>query len=363
MNELNWIFNLRPQVSDFLKEMQSQNVSGYYRYTYSSDLYDDKIHWNVGSSVFALKIYYTLGIENSEAIKAASAYIRSFLHKDGLIYDDFIYKKGRLRKFLSAIKHANLDNIFNQQYKRAETRQCYSALMLHQQLPKQQIKILIPNTEKEIESYLAKLNWRQPWGAGSHFSHLMFFFNLALQTNQIDNDTFEKLTNHAITWVNRLQNTNTGSWYRGNPPDRLKVNGAMKILTGLIIADKVEFAYPEKLIDLCLNVSNDEGACDNFNIILVLNYASKLLDKHYRQAEIKTFALERLNIYKRFYHESKGGFSFRPQGTNTHYYGAKIAKRANEPDIHGTVLFLWGISIIAQILGIDTELGFREFKT
>jgi len=363
MKELDWLYNLRPQVSNFLESMQSHNIQGYYRYSYSGDIYDDSFHWNAGSSVFALKIYYTLAIENPEAIKVASTYIRSFLHQDGLIYDDFIYKKGRLRNFLSAIKHNNLENIFNQQYKRAETRQCYSALMLHKQLPKQPITIPLPDTEKEIDIYLKKLNWQQPWAAGSHFSHLMFFFNLARQTNQIDKETFAQLTHYAISWINRLQNSNDGSWYSGNPSARFKVNGAMKILTGLIAVNKVEFAYPKKLIDLCLSVTNDETACDNFNIILVLNYASKLLARKYRQQQIEKFALDRLKIYKKHYYEEKGGFSFLSKQANTRYYGVKITRGFDEPDIHGTIMFVWGISIIAQMLNIDNELGFKEHKT
>jgi hypothetical protein len=265
VKELDWLYNLKPEVSGFLESMQSHKIQGYYRYSYSGDIYDDSFNWNPGSSVFALKIYYTLGIENPEAIKSASTYIQSFFHQDGLIYDDFIYKKGRPRAFLSGIKHHSLENIFNQKYKIAETRQCYSALMLHDQLPKQLLKISIPSTEKEIDVYLNKLNWQQPWDSGSHFSHLMFFLNLARQSNQIDQETFENLSNCAISWVNRLQNANDGSWCNGNPSARFKVNGAMKILSGLIAAGRQEFSYPEKLIDLCLSVSNNETACDNFN--------------------------------------------------------------------------------------------------
>ena len=63
------------------------------------------------------------------------------------------------------------------------------------------------------------------------------------------------------------------------------------------------------------------------------------------------------------YYEDKGGFSFLIGQTNTRYYGVKIAKGLNEPDIHGTIMFVWGISIIAQILGIESELGFKEHKT
>jgi hypothetical protein len=101
----------------------------------------------------------------------------------------------------------------------------------------------------------------------------------------------------------------------------------------------------------------------HFNIILVLNYASKLLDKTYRQQEIEAFALERLKIYKEHYYKDKGGFSFLDKQANIRYYGVKITKGLGEPDIHGTIMFVWGISIIAQILNINNELGFKEHKT
>lgn len=363
MEELNWLYELKPQISMFLNDMRSQKNPGYYRYSYSGDIYDDEFHWNVGGSVFALKIYYTLGINDPELIEQACDYVKSFIHKDGLIYDDFIYKKGRVRNFLSAIKHNNLDNLFNYQYVRAETRQCYSALLLHDKLTGIQINSPIQGSKDDIDRYLAKLNWKQPWSAGSHFSHLMFFLKLAYKSSQIDKQLFDELTAHSISWVNQLQSSDDGSWYHGNPTDRFKVNGAMKVLTGLIAVNKVDFSYPEQLVDLCLNVSNDQTACDNFNIILVLNCASKLLKRSYRQKEIEVFALKRLALYKKHYHEAKGGFSFLVDNANEYYYGVKISKGKNEPDIHGTIMFLWGISIISQILDINDDLKFNEQLT
>ncbi len=58
----------------------------------------------------------------------------------------------------------------------------------------------------------------------------------------------------------------------------------------------------------------------------------------------------------------KKGFSFHKEKANDVYYGARISRGIKEPDIHGTVLFLWGISIIVQILGIEAEFGFQEFR-
>ena len=70
-----------------------------------------------------------------------------------------------------------------------------------------------------------------------------------------------------------------------------------------------------------------------------------------------------MKIYKEHFYEEFGGFSFLQNKANTHYYKFKISKGKDEPDIHGTVLFLWGVSIICQILKIETSFSFKEFKT
>lgn len=360
--ELDWLNDLKDEVLHFLNHQKSITKKGYYKYSYSGDIYDDRINWNVGSSVFALKLYYVLGIEKNHIIQDTCRYIKKFIHSDGLIYDEFIYKKGFIRNFLASIKNKNFNDLLNNQYKRAETRQSYSALMLYDELSND-IKFSFPKTEKEIDIYLSKLNWNEPWGAGSHFSHLMFFYRAAKEAKNIDMSTYDLLVNYAINWVNKLQNSQDGGWYKGKQGNRYVVNGAMKILTGLIAVDKTDFNHPQELIDTCLKATNDIDACDNFNIILVLNYASKLLNREYRQNEIEEFALNRLEKYKAHYKKEQGGFSFFTFHSNTRYYSAKITKGYNEADIHGTVLFMWGISIIVQILGLEKEFEFKEFLT
>jgi hypothetical protein len=360
--KIDWLFTLKPNVLRFLDEMKSHKRTGYFRYSYSGDLYDERKKWNVGASAFALKIYYTLRMKKNQAIEDTAQYIKSFQKTNGLIYDDLICRKRFLPNMCVSLKNRSFTDLLNEQYKRAETRQCYSALMLYDELPNN-VGLSVPKDEKDVDNYLSSLSWDKPWGAGSHFSHLMFFLMLALKTGRIKHETFEYLTNYAMRWVNCLQHPEDGSWYSGTPGSQQKVNGAMKIITGLIAADKIDFDYPEKLVDLCLDAVNDESACNNFNIIFVLNYAAKLLDKNYRQPEIEKFALERLNTYWQHYHSDKDGFSFYPGRANDCYYGARITKGLNEPDIHGTVLFLWGISIIVQMLGLEKELDFREFKT
>lgn len=359
--ELDWLYDLKNEVQTFLSHQKSSVKKGYYHYSYSGDIFDENINWNVGSSVFALKLYYLLGIEKNQDVLDTINYIKSFQNKDK-IYDHFIFQKGFMRNLLGSLKNKNFSNLLNHQYKSAETRQSLSALMLYGELP-DNLKLDIPTSKEEIEKHLNDLNWNEPWGAGSHFSHLMFFYRVAKEMGQISLKEYDTYTNIAIEWINNIYHTDTGGWYKGDQTNRYVVNGAMKILTGLIAVDKVFIPNPEALIDTCLEATNDLDACDNFNIILVLNYASKQLQRNYRQKEIEIFALNRLQKYKAHYKKEQGGFSFFLNGANTRYYGAKITKGLNEGDIHGTVLFMWGISIIIQILGLESEFDFREFLT
>jgi hypothetical protein len=362
MNGIEPLYHLKENILRFISFMKSHTVEGYYRYSYGGDLYDEETHWNLAASVFAIKIYYTLGVEDNCDIDAAANYIKTFQYKNGWIYDNLVFRKSILRNALASLRQGNFSNLLNTNYKRAETRQCYSALMLYDKLP-ENIHLPVPQNEEQVRDYLSSFVWSRPWDAASHFSHLMFFLALALKTGKMEPQTFEHLTSFAVEWTNRLQHPRDGCWYIGDPSLRQKINGAMKIISGLIAADMVNFDYPEKLIDFCLTSANDQDACDNFNTIFVLNYAAKLLDKNYRQPEIEEFALQRLNTYWKHYHNDKNGFSFYPYRANDIYYGARITRALNEPDIHGTALFLWGISIIVQLLGLEKQFNFREFKT
>jgi len=356
MGNISWLFELKEKVPQFLESLKGKRKPGFFHYSLSGDLYNENVKWGLGNTVFAVKIYYTLNLLDQlpfEERKAMADFIKNFQKKDGTIYDPLVKRKAALRNLLSSLKNFDFNNILGQQTIIAETRQAISALKLLGEKPNIFYQ-KFPKTEKEIKKYLSKLNWEKPWGAGAHFSCLIFF----LKNSDLRNK--EALINFAIDWVNKFQNSKDGSWYKGNPSLQQKINGAMKVITALKVANRINFQYPEKLIDLCLSAKNDEHACDNFNIIYVLHYASKIVGNNYKFGEIKQFVRERLEIYRNHYFPEIGGFSFLPKKANQIYYGAKITKGLNEPDIHGTCMFLWGISIIAQILGIDKELKFNE---
>lgn len=353
---MDWIFDLKDRVPLFLKSLKDDNNPGFYHYSLTGDLLSEPEHWGLGNTVFAAKILYTLNLLETLSVDEKAdilGFLYSFRRKNGAFYDPAIRKKSAPNRIKTALSTNNYTNLFYKQTKKAETRQTLSVLKLLNQRIRIPENFIFKNKEK-TNRYLNSLNWHNPWGAGSHVSHLLFFLTYSNLKNK------DELINYIIEWTNQLQSPENGSWYKGNPSIQLKINGAMKILTALKASNKMNFNYPDKLIDLCLSARNDDHACDNFNIIYVLKYANELCGSNYRHAEIASFALERLDIYRQFYFPEIGGFSFLPQKAQNSYYGARITRGLQEPDIHGTVMFLWGISIIAQIIKVNDRLGFNE---
>jgi hypothetical protein len=345
--------------------MKGKVKGGYYRYSYSGDLVDEHTHWGLGNAVFATKALYTIGaldeVDGKKEKKKLAEFITSFQRPDGCIYDPLV-ARGRL---LNSIKHAvrtlDFSNIRSVKTIRAETRQAMSSLRLLGAKP-QYMFSEIPYTSEGIERYLVALNWCDPWSAGSHFSHLLFFYDYNASVFSYRQAESQQLIGKAIDYVNKMQSNKEGVWYQGMSTSlQHKINGAMKILTGLKATGQMNFLYPDRMIDLALSAVNDGQACDNFNIVFVLKNANEMTGGSHRLNEIQDFCKRRLEIYREYYHSDIGGFSFYRGHSNTTYYGARITRGLNEPDVHGTCLFLWGIALIIQILGVQEQFKFNEF--
>jgi hypothetical protein len=362
---IDWLFELKNKVPVFLDKLKGKK-RGFFHYSLTGDLYHENENWGLGNTVFATKIYYTLNMIDllpEDEIKSIISFIRGFQRSDGSIYDPLISRKVSLIDRFYAARNFDFSNFRAQKTKRAETRQSFSALQLLNSRPDLPY-LQIPYTTEGIDKYLSSLDWNEPYGAGSHFSHLLFFLHINKEMFGIYEESTDELIDYAINWVNKLQSANDGSWYRGrNILLPQKINGAMKVITGLKAVNKLSFSYPEKLIDLSLSTANLEQACNILDVVYVFRYANELTGGNYRYKDIEDFCYKWLKICREHYFPEIGGFSFFRHKANQSYYGAKITKGLNEPDIHGTVLLLWGIALISQIIGIDKELGFKEFIT
>lgn len=357
--EIDWLMNIKERVYSFIQEMNANKDFSYFKYSYSGDLYDSNTKWGLGQLVFATKILYMIDkikeLDPNHRLNLINA-INSFQTKDGYYTDATLFKPNT-RSIVGKLLGGKKDS-YREEVKRAETRQSFAALLALDS--KSSYPFLhIPYSKKGIERYLKKLDWTQPWAAGSHFSHLLFFLYYNKELLGFHKDDADELIDYAIKWANRLQSPTDGCWCSGEVPSLQNVNGAMKILVGLSAVKRLTFSYPEKIIDTSLKIGKNTDACNDFNVVYVLYCCNKIED--YRSDEIRDFCLKRLSQYRQYYHEDKGGFSFHLDKANDVYYRAKITKGLNEPDIHGTVMFMWGITLISKILKRD--LGLKELIT
>lgn len=355
---IRWIEEVIDKLPEFAERMRGEKTPGFYRYSWSGDLLPEG-HWGIGNTVFAAKILYMLNQLTPEYTDEMAKFILSFQGSDGSIYDPMIKRKSRLSRLKRIVLSQDTNNLFYEQTRRAETRQAFAALRCLNSMPRYPY-LQVPGSKEEIKRYIDQLNWNQPWDAGSHVSHLAFFLNMPYAGQTMDDlKNKSKLSEHLFFYCNKYRQSD-GSWFSlgENVSNQFKVNGSMKMVTAYQAAGKADIGMEKELIDLCLSAANYECACDQFNIICVLNQCIQNTD--YRHDEIEMFALKRLRIYKEYYWPKYGGFSFLKGKANMTYYDACLSKGLPEPDIHGTVLFLWGIVLVAEILDVADKFNLRR---
>lgn len=338
----------------FVGSMENMSVKGKYRFSYSGDLIAEKMHWGLGQTTFATRILYIINSLNEQKKSELADFILSFQTNKGAFFDKEIAKKSINSRVTRAIKNCNIGYLSNAVNIRAETRQALAALINLDRFP----KVYFRDTElseKSILKYVNSLDWSNPWSAGSHFNHQLFF--LCFDPDISD----AQKTSYVRMFLDNLANycQKDGFYQKDKTINaNIMVGGMMKILMGLSLFDKAkEFILPG-FADLCLDKMKALDACENFNTVYTLYQCATYSD--YRRDEIEKFALYTADRWKDFYYSQYGGFSFSKKKSGVSYYGAVVSKGLNEPDLHGTAMFVWGFLIIAKILGIDGEVGLRE---
>ena len=313
----------------------------------------------LGFSCFAIKIFYILGywekLSDEEKINWGN-YINKFQQNilnipnnsyvDNVLVDNYLnIDFSRIHKDFAKFLLNNL-NIKNYDSKkdnlqtsvRAETKQAISTLYQVSLRPKYNYD-QFPNKKNELDEFFKKLDWSKPWNAGAQYAGICVF-----SKNIDSHETLEYLHKFSDSIVN----PNNGAYYLGSQPNKSElINGTMKVISGLDWIDQ-DIHYPKKLIDLCISSFPENDGCDLVDIIYVIFQCSKVTN--YKKKEIINYVSEILKIIKNHYFRETGGFSYFLNKSQTHYYGVKISKGLNHPDIHGTTLLIWALSMIREIL-------------
>ncbi|MBN1256391.1 MAG: hypothetical protein JXA52_01660 [Planctomycetes bacterium] len=338
-------------ILNWLKTVQVEGQPGRFRMCNEGALVAPDSTTGLGASCFALKIAYTTRIISAfsvDEIKEWMQYICSFQAISGgqagyfedprmlASVDGLRFRRFHLHLPFSLIKDLGV--------RRAETRQACAALLSTDREAPHELTF-VPKTVAAMQRYCRKLDWRNPWSAGSHLSHMAFF--LQYNANYFGKtEVRDKLL--PILWqeLDRVCDHDTGAWLQGSPDTAKTVNGAMKVLTAYAACDR-QPEQPEKLIDLCLATVIKADGCHLLDSLYVLHQCAKICS--HRKDEIKEVAEDAAIQIEEFWRED-GAYSFFPDRSQTSYYGQKVSLGYLESDLHGTHLFTWALCIIDEIL-------------
>ncbi|MBI4256904.1 hypothetical protein HY626_02510 [Candidatus Uhrbacteria bacterium] len=358
MESTAWLSYALSHIPVFVKQQQG-STPGFYRYSVSGDLFGENTHWGLTSRVFATKILYMVDRLDETTSRDLISRIKTFENNDGSLFDPLLVKKSFLPSLLTSLRQQDLQGLLHhtQMLKRAETRQSTAALFCLGSSPTRPYRG-ISETSEELRRFLRSLSWHLPWNAGSHVSHVLFFLHHNHRVFGLYQDSYQELLGEIRSFLSTIQSPTDGFWYRGSSVSMTqKINGAMKVLTGLMVIEETSIPFVEKIIDTTLSHPSEEGACCSIDALYVLWACSR--KTAYRHAEIERYALHKISEIKEYYQEESGGFSFYRGRTNARIYGAKVTSGKNEADLHGSVLYVWGLVMIAEILGM-ANIPYRQ---
>ncbi len=313
----------------------------------------------LGFLCYALKTMYTINepqLDNIDYLSGAINKINSFQnvktkYRKGYFVDpNYVkaFKKNYYKIFIKNVVKFALRRIrFNEinpnkklnEFLRAETKQSLATISQFNKLP--EINFCdYPKSEIEVKKFISKLDWRFPWNAGAQVSGICVFISFDKNKKELGkyiNSELEKLVQ------------SDGAYYKGSIDNESeKINGAMKVLTGLDWLN-IPIHKPKELIDLCLSHNPNSEGCDIVDVIYVLFKCNEQIE--YKKTEIKNYVEKLIPTIMSHYKKEEGGFSYYVNKSQEFYYGVKISEGKNEADLHGTTLLTWALSMIFSILG------------
>lgn len=349
---IDWIETSRNQFEYFIDKTIHLDAKSPISLTLSGDKLPQHEDWGLAQITFLLRIHYILNQPYTIQVDKLLKRITQFAH-DGYIFDKALHKiqLGRRRYYKNALKFK--PNYVDEHIAIAESRQAIATLLTYDYEMK---KIYYKSISK---TYLT--NWKSlfyntfnssnPWGDSSYINHLIFFSQFeSLERKQ-------EITSYFQDWVSKNRNDKDYTFADKNQSVAMKIGSTMKVLMALDSLGLTRYGVHEKLVDFILESEANGDACELFNTVFILKQCAML---NYRLDEMKSFALNKVDSWKAYYHKNYGAFSFNEGKSSTIYYGFNVGKGFNEPDYHGSAMFYWGFLIVAEILGIKEELNLKS---
>ncbi|MBN1493696.1 MAG: hypothetical protein JW938_06065 [Candidatus Omnitrophica bacterium] len=357
---------MQEEIGQWLESMSKGLEPGRFRFCKESSYVPVKGHYGMVSTVFAMKIAWQTGIWErwpDDTKRACIDFIRSFQERDGRFVDPWLSAEvkmglkdyGRLilgkydRRFLQERKERNI---------LAETRQGAASLIMVGLKPDYPLPVYVRQTG-EVARYFDSFDWSKPWNTASQISKQLMFLSVN-KKYFADEPMCDLLIDEILKCLANIRDDATGTWFTGAPSSADKINGAMKIFTGLQWVDR-PFPDCTRLLDFALRQPFGTDGCGFLNRLFVVYQCRKVTPKEFRQNEISllaTNALDRLQAFKK----GDGGFSFYQDKAQSCFLGAPTSRGDAISDMHGTVMISWALAIIAELLGDSAPPGSQEWR-
>lgn len=226
----------------------------------------------------------------------------------------------------------------------SETRQALSGYInLGYQIP----KVNMDEYFKEPLYFMNDNSWKNPWGAGAHLSHFLFFMKLEDNDTRIDN---------VLKDLKKYEHEN--GWYFGSPNKHYIVNGIMKIFTGFdIINFDLSETMANNILDYVLLIDDSFGGCGIYDYVYVL---TKCMDYCKDETKLEKCKDKLRNVYKIIleHQQTDGGFKYDNSNDKAHkYYGENIIPDGMIGNIHSTTLFCMALSRLDKYLDLGLNLN------
>ncbi len=353
----------------WLDSVSNNLESGRFKYCLEKSLVPSTGKMGLVSTCFALKIAWQCGIWETwgyDKKKACIEFIKSFQNQKGYFVDPWLAdscKIGLKEKLLSVFPNKSI-----KEYKRkheynftanvnAETRQACSVLLMLGSQPRYKLPTQITNV-RDAEKFISNLNRNDPWHLCSQISHQIMILSVNKEIFS-DNNNYKLIMKFFETLLKKNFSEEFGSWFIENETEnQMKINAAMKIYSGLAWIDyRIK---NKKLIDLILNNPIVFDGC-SFNNSLFALYHARIGIEKYREREIHAKAFQSLN-HSLNHKKPSSGFSFHLRESKRQYYTQFTSKGNNQADLHGTTMFVLGITLALRLLGDNAPVGHERWK-
>ena len=299
--------------------------------------------------LFAKLVYIFQNYIDNEQFKTINIvnHILNYKHKSGFYIDNTNQTNDIIAESRQALSGINNLSNYNEKLKN----------IMEQQNIKLKVDLNLFYDNDDNLYFMHDHLWDNPWSAGAQLSHYLYYLNhnIEISNNEEEKQIYQQKIDKVLHQLKKYEKID--GWYHRKPQDHIRINGIMKVFTGI---DAINYKYSNMteiikvIIDDMLLKNPEAGGCNIYDYVYVL---SKSKDINYRLKECKEKLIKVYNLILSYQHND-GGFSYNRNSTTQVIYSKRITDGGCRGGIHGTTLMCMALTLIDNFcdLGLNLKL-------